>query len=198
MLTSRAIPFREPKTKRPIGKTERVRPGMTIRSGFGFVALSAVATKECEDDAGESDSGGETRDPGAEVGVTFARSPEAVNGSTEGTELTARVGFGALAREVVALLSDDSGAESSVSSLTLVVDDRSVAAISLLAEAREDRAARTNRCLLADEEGNGSDSAQFPPGAYSTRSCASSRCLCVDCVVSRGKRRAFKAVDGER
>jgi hypothetical protein len=44
MLTSRAIPFREPKTKRPMGKTERVRPGMTVRSDFEFVALSAVAT----------------------------------------------------------------------------------------------------------------------------------------------------------
>lgn len=136
---------------------------MTVRSGFAFVA--SAATKECGDVAGESDSGGETKEFGREVGVTFARSPEAVNGSTEGTELTASVGFGALAREVVALLGDDSGAESSVSSLTLVVDDRSVAAISRLAEAREDRAARTNRCLLADEEGNGSDLAQSLPGA---------------------------------
>jgi hypothetical protein len=99
------------------------------------------------------------------VGVTLASSVEAMTDPTEGTELTARVGFGAFAKEVAALLGNDSGAEETVSSLTLVVDDGLVMAISLLtAEARDDLAARTNRYLLAAER-NGSDSAQSLPGA---------------------------------
>lgn len=171
---------------------------MTSRSGFVcLVSSAATAAKEGEDAAGVRDSGGETRDPGTDVGAALARSLEAVNGSTEGTELTASVGFGAFAREVAALLGDGGGAENSLGSPILVVDDGSAMATLPLAEANADLGARTNRCLLA-EEGNGSDSAQSLPGAQSTRRCASNRCFCVDCVLARGKRHGFDGVNGER
>lgn len=199
MLTSKAIPFKEPKTKRPIGKTERVRPGMTIRSGFVWVASAAATTKECEDAAGEGDSGGETIDPGADGIVTLARSPEAVKRPNEGTELTSRVGFGTLAREVAASLGEGGAENSAPSPALLVVDDEGSATATsvLVAEAGEDRTARTNRCLLAGKV-TASDSAWPLPGANSRRPCESSRCFCVECVVYREHGRSFEQANGGR